>query len=260
MLTRHLHPELLDELSADDPRAIHARRDLQKVNGLMGHARIMVRAVREAFPDRAPQLIVELGAGDSTFLLRVARRLDRERRKGTPLDGTSSPRWEPVALLVDRRPALSSRNRNDFDALGWKVETIEADVFEWLQRQNPQTADVTMANLFLHHFSERELASLLHDAASQTLWFMACEPLRARAALAGAAMLRFIGCNNVTLHDAKISVRAGFRDAELSRLWPRDNGWRLTEGRAGPFTHSFVAQGHERWTSLCAHSSIIPVS
>jgi hypothetical protein len=237
MLTRHLHPELLDELSADDPRAIHSRRDLQKLNKLMGHARIMVRAVRQAFQDRAPQLIVELGAGDSTFLLRVARRLDRERRKGT--------RWEPVAMLVDRRPTLSPRNRDDFDALGWKVETIEADVFDWLQRLNPQTADVTIANLFLHHFSERELASLLHDAARQTLWFVACEPLRARAALAGAAMLRFIGCNNVTLHDAKISVRAGFRDAELSRLWPRDNDWRLTEGRAGPFTHAFVAQRHE---------------
>lgn len=243
---RILEAELLDELPADDPRAIHSRRDLQKVNRLMGHARIIARALHEAFQKRMPQLIVELGAGDGTLLLRIATRLEREREKGTgSLSGTFFPRWEPHVVLVDRRPILTSRNRDDFDRFGWKVETIEADVLEWLQRRNPQTADVTITNLFLHHFAERELASLLGHASYQTRCFLACEPLRARAALAGAAMLRFIGCNHVTRHDAKISVRAGFRDAELSKLWPRDSGWRVTERRAGPFTHAFLAEHHE---------------
>ena len=49
-----------------------------------------------------------------------------------------------------------------------------------------------------------------------------------------------IGANAVTRHDAPASVRAGFHGAELSRLWPGEVGF---EGRRGPFTHGFAAQG-----------------
>jgi hypothetical protein len=51
-----------------------------------------------------------------------------------------------------------------------------------------------------------------------------------------------IGCNDVTRHDAAISVRAGFRDGELSACWPIAAGWTLTEKRAPPFSHLFVAR------------------
>jgi hypothetical protein len=43
------------------------------------------------------------------------------------------------------------------------------------------------------------------------------------------------------MHDAEISVRAGFRDSELSALWPSDARWQLNEQRAGLFSHRFVA-------------------
>jgi hypothetical protein len=46
----------------------------------------------------------------------------------------------------------------------------------------------------------------------------------------------------VTRHDAAISVRAGFRDRELSELWPDQAGWRLSEAPAPPFGHLFVAR------------------
>jgi len=50
-----------------------------------------------------------------------------------------------------------------------------------------------------------------------------------------------MGCNAVTRHDARVSVRAGFRDDELSRLWP-SGGWTLEERGAPPFSHLFVAR------------------
>ena len=67
-----------------------------------------------------------------------------------------------------------------------------------------ETADATVANLFLHHFREGELAHLLNLAAQQTKRFIACEPRRSRTALAGASLLRLIGCNDVTVHDADV--------------------------------------------------------
>jgi SAM-dependent methyltransferase len=224
-MQRIIQPEILDGLPADDPRAVQSRRDLQKVNTFMRHPGIVTRALRGA--PAPPRLVVELGAGDGTLLLRVARRLGHRA---------------PVrAVLVDRRPSLSDATRDGFAAAGWEVDTCESDVFEWLCRPHAETADVTVANLFLHHFHEGELATLLTLAAQQTRWFIACEPRRSRTGLVGVSLLRLIGCNDVTIHDAGISVRAGFLDRELSTLWPTDGEWQLTERRRGPFTHTFIA-------------------
>jgi hypothetical protein len=181
-----------------------------------------------------PRVLVELGTGDGTFLLRVARRVRAQNRLR--------------AFLVDRRPAVSPATREGFKAAGWDVDICESDVFEWLCRPNAETADLTVANLFLHHFREGELAHLLNLAAQQTTRFVACEPRRSRTALAGASLLGLIGCNDVTVHDADVSVRAGFRDRELSVLWPPDAGWRVTERRAGLFSHAFFAERGEAST------------
>ena len=225
-MRRHIQPEILDELPADDPRAIQSRRDLQKVNAFMGHPGMVVRALRAA--PRRPRLLVELGTGDGTLMLRVARRL-------RPQSGGIR------AMLVDRRPSVSVATLDGFNAAGWSVEICESDVFEWLCRPNAETADATVANLFLHHFGDAELAHLLNLTAQQTIRFIACEPRRSRTALAGTSLLPLIGCNEVTLHDADVSVRAGFRDSELSALWPTDAGWHVTERGRGLFTHAFLA-------------------
>ncbi len=42
-MTRRLHPELLDELPPEDPRALRSRRDLQRLNVWMGNVGAMVR-------------------------------------------------------------------------------------------------------------------------------------------------------------------------------------------------------------------------
>jgi hypothetical protein len=225
MKRRNIQPEILDELAVDDPRAVQSRRDLRKLNALMGHAGMMTRALRAA--GTPTRILVELGSGDGTFLLRVVRGLGRQTGRR--------------AILVDRRPSVSVATRDGFTAAGWTIDICESDVFEWLCRPSAETADVTIANLFLHHFREGELANLLNLAAQQTTRFMACEPRRSRTALAGTSLLPLLGCNDVTLHDAGVSVRAGFRDREISALWPPDAGWQLSERPRGLFTHAFVA-------------------
>lgn len=229
MMRRAIEPELLDALPSTDARARHARRDLRTINRIMQNARIVARALR-AQPTRSPLTsLVELGAGDGTFALAVIRRL-----------GHSAARRRVV--LVDRQPCVHDETRAAFASLSCDIEIVQRDVFEWLDGGSLYAIDVTLANLFLHHFDDRRLSALLRGAASRTRCFLACEPLRSYAALSAATMLPLIGCNRVTLHDARVSVRAGFRDRELSSLWPAGNGWRLLERRVGLFTHNFVAQ------------------
>jgi hypothetical protein len=223
--TRTLEPELLDLLEADDPRARHSRRDLRKVNMLMGHPWIVTRTLA-ATP--VPGVVVELGAGDGTFLLKVAERLGCARARIR-------------AILVDRHPSVSPHTCARFREIGWDVEPRRVDVFDYLHGADAPLADVTLATLFLHHFDASDLSALLLAVSKRTKRFVACEPRRSRTALAGAWMLRFLDCNDVTQHDAAISVKAGFRDREISALWPRDREWRLDERRRGAFSHWFVA-------------------
>jgi len=225
-IPRSIEPEWLDGLPPDDPRALRSRRDLRRVNALMRNTAIVAGELKRNFPNRSPRVIAELGAGDGTLMLRLAERMQ----------------WPGVhAVLLDQQDIVSTRTLAGFTALSWTAETATADVFEWLAQPQGRIFDVIVANLFLHHFDPARLQTLLSLAAQCTRVLIACEPRRARLALAGSRLLGIVGCNDVSRHDAIVSVRAGFAGCELSALWPAGPSWRLQERAQGVFSHCFVA-------------------
>lgn len=229
ILPRRLDPEWLDELPASDPRAIRSRLDLRRVNALMGNARCMASALKRYAAGRTPRSIVDLGSGDGLAMLQVARLL--------------TPRWRGVTVLLqDRQNIVSADTRDCFAALGWHTELVSADVFDFLAAGALSPADIITANLFLHHLTEPQLAALF-AAAAQRAWLMvACEPRRARFVVEASRMLWAAGCNDVTVHDAVVSARAGFTGRELSALWPGTEHWELHEHPAAIFSHCFAAR------------------
>jgi hypothetical protein len=227
---RRVTAELLDELPPDDPRAHRSRRDLRVVNRIMGHAGVLMHAL-DAVATRSPLRLVELGAGDGTLLLRLARRRAR--------------RWpKAVVTLLDAQPSVTPKTLSALRAVGWTVEVIAADVFEWLEHPPADREAVVLANLFVHHFEGERLTRLLAGIAAQAGAFVCCEPRRARLALLGSHLLWAIGCNDVTRRDAVVSVHAGFREHELTAAWrsAAGAGWRIEETPAGAFSHLFVAR------------------
>lgn len=226
-MNRIVQPELLDELPPSDPRARWSRRDLRRINAWMRNHAIMARVLQTAGNGHAPKQIIDLGAGDGHFLVRVAKKI--------------SPRWPGARVtLLDNRKIMSLQTLAAFTPLGWHAAAVAVDVFDWL----PTAAglDVVVANLFLHHFEDTRLVELFRAVASQAHLFVAIEPRRALWPLFCCRLLWVIGCNSVTRHDATVSVRAGFSGHELSALWPVDNDWQLTERRTGFFSHLFVAR------------------
>jgi hypothetical protein len=149
--------------------------------------------------------VADLGGGDGSLMRAV------ERKLGRPLE----------VINVDRVAGL--------------------EVFDYLAAPG-EPLDAIVANLFLHHLTDQELRRLFALAADRAPLLVACEPRRSRVALAGAHLMWFIGANDVTRHDAVLSVRAGFTGQELSALWPAACGWSLTEKPAPPFSHLFVAR------------------
>jgi hypothetical protein len=222
---RRISRELLDELPATDPRAIQSRRDLRRVNYLMGNARILARLLTKIQP--AVRSLVEIGAGDGQFMYGLAKRL-------APL----LPRVE--VLLVDQQELLTPNLAAQFTALGWTVRAVRADVFDWLATS--ESVDAIVANLFLHHFDDVNLARLFQQISLKTNLFAAAEPRRFSFPSIAGELVRLIGCNEVTRHDAVLSVGAGFARRELMTLWPGEVGWHIEEGEAGFFSHWFCAR------------------
>ena len=226
-MKRVLQPELLDHLRPDDPRAIHSRRDLSRVNRWMGNHTRLAGVLSNALNGHGLNRVTELGAGDGDFLLQVAKRIDPHRRN-------------VKATLLDLRPNVSDETIRAFAASGWSVELVVADVFDWLPTYGDH--EVVIANLFLHHFTDAQLIKLFGLISKRGKYFVAVEPRRAPLALFCSRLLWAIGCNGVTRHDAVISVRAGFTGNELSALWPAGPDWELREQRAGAFSQLFVAR------------------
>ena len=124
--------------------------------------------------------------------------------------------------LLDTQPTVTPATLSALRSVGWTVDVVAADALEWLQQSPPDA--IVLANLFVHHFEGERLERLLAGIAANAAAFVCCEPRRARLALLGSHMLWALGCNDVTRHDAVVSVHAGFRERELSVEWLRAAG------------------------------------
>jgi hypothetical protein len=239
-MPRRVGVEILDGLEPTDPAAERSRRDLRRVHRAMGTRSILLRALRQLTPpgpDAASIRVLELGAGDGTLMLGIAR--------------VMAPWWPPVELtLLDRQALVAGETLAGFAGLGWTTDIEVVDALDWAESscgggpRGRQTArwDLIVANLFLHHFEGAQLGTLLGAVAAGSDRFVACEPRRDWVALAGSHLVGAMGAGAVTRTDAVLSVRAGFRGNEISAEWAAHGvDWRVKEYRAGPFSHCFCA-------------------
>lgn len=196
MMERDVQPELLDDMPGDDPRARRSRRDLVMINRLMGNYRWVRQAVRWAREERDLP-VWELGAGDGRLLELVAE-------GGADVTGLD----------------LQSRPEGLDEGVRWR----EGDVLDLLQEG---IGGVVVANLFLHHFQDEQLAALgsLLEGCEVVC---ASEPWRSRlSVMEGRLLYPFV--NDVTRHDMMVSIRAGFRRGELPEALGLGDEWQVRE-------------------------------
>ena len=226
-MERIVEPEWLDQLSASDPRAIRSRRDLRVINRWMRNFGFLRNSLLQL--PSVPGRILEIGAGDGSLMARLAE--------------TLAPVWKSNAevWLLDREPAITPETIQRIERAGWTARIVKMDLHDWCRTPEPDSVDVIVANLFLHHFKEAELASLFATLSARTSHFIAVEPRRWTPAMISIRFLWLLGCNQVTRHDARLSVRAGFNHNELSRCWPAESGFTLREVPAGYASHLFRA-------------------
>lgn len=228
MNSRRLTPEILDSLPPLDPSALASRRDLQRLHPILGQHRLWIQWLKKTYPSAPPRSLADLGCGDAHLLAQILPLAFPNGGNGCQL------------LLVDRQPCVSSATLAQFHQQHWQPVVLSATAFSWAQ--STTSVDLVLANLFLHHFQDEPLTHLFNEISRLAHRFAAAEPQRNLAGTIGARLLRLLGCHPVTLHDARVSVAAGFRAKELSQLWPSSTIWSLQEKQAGPFTHFFSAE------------------
>ena len=228
MNSRRLTPEILDSLPPSDPAALASRRDLQRIHPFLGQHRLWIEWLRKTYPSAPPRSLADLGCGDAHLLAQILPLAFPGGGNGCHL------------LLVDRQPCVSSAILAQFRQAHWQPSVLSATAFSWAQ--STTAVDLVLTNLFLHHFEDAPLEKLLREISRIAHRFAAAEPRRNLAGTIGSHLLRLLGCHPVTLHDARVSVAAGFRAKELSQLWPSSTTWSLQEKQTGPFTHFFSAE------------------
>lgn len=262
-MPRVVAAETLDHLATDDPDAIRSRRDLQLVNRVMGTRRIILGTLCEFMLtikhkelkelDDCKEVkalrILELGAGDGTLMLTVAEAL---KNITTANKNANENEKKPLIdlTLLDRQTLVTPTTITSYAALGWAAKSTIMDVLDWAETNTDAKLkpyfsprwDLIIVNLFLHHFEGAQLAILLNAIESRADRFFACEPSRGWFALASSHLIGALGVNAVTREDAVLSVRAGFRDTELTALWPAPAQWSLREYSAGLFSHCFKGE------------------
>ncbi|MGL4401080.1 MAG: class I SAM-dependent methyltransferase [Luteolibacter sp.] len=184
MLERVVIPEFLDHLPADDPAAMRSRRDLRRINFLMGNERWILNTLRR-FPLIVAGGIVELGAGDGRLCNALAERFP-----------------QTTITAYDLAPAPAD--------LAPRVKWQRGDL---LGTPPPAAGGVRIANLFLHHFEGESLERLGRWIENADL-LVFNEPDRSQLPhRIGGLMHPWI--NHVTRHDMHVSIDAGFAAGEI---------------------------------------------
>jgi hypothetical protein len=190
---------------------------------------ILQRAWSHLQLKRPPARIIELGAGDGSLLLRFARAVPPQP-------------FKTRLVLLDRQQLVSAETIDQFRSVGWDAEVECNDALRWARASQRDTYDLCIATLFLHHFRDPELASLLDGVATRSGAFIAIEPHRGTLAKLGSRFIGMLGVNAVTREDAVKSVSAGFTGADITAVWPQHaDSWWTRELRAWPFSHCFIA-------------------
>lgn len=187
MMPRTLQAELLDSLSPDDPDAQHNRRDLRLTNQAMGNHRWITRVLPRLL--QTGETALEIGAGSGELCQRLLAR-------HAPVDGLDL--WPPPANW----PA--TRRWHQADLLKYS---------DW------HCYEAIVGNLIFHQFDDATLAVLGTRLRTHARVIIACEPVRRKISQTLYRTLGpLFGANHVSLHDAHVSIAAGFCGDELPRL------------------------------------------
>ena len=202
-------PEIMDQPDLEEQRHRQALLGLERINRWTGSARLLWPAIRQAALESAPVplrvLDIATGAADAPVRL-----WHRAKRAGIPLEISACDR-SLTALKHGQR--------------GAEQHGVPIHFFPWdiLSGPLPESYDVVMCSLFLHHLAEEEVVQVLRTMAQAARRLVLVQDLRRCAMGWWLAYLgtRLLSSSPIVHFDGPVSVEGAFTDLEIARLAQR---------------------------------------
>ncbi len=232
METRSEEPELLDGTSVAWADRLDALGQLPLVNRFLGGARAVLcdlAVIAADRPAREPLRVLDVGCGSGDIVVAV---LGWAARTARPLRCVALDRDPAALLLASRRPPMARG----------EVLVVRADAFELPLAD--RSVDVAAASMMCHHFAGAGLVRVVGELARVADEAVIINDLhRHRAAYWGFRVAsRVFLRGRVVRHDGELSVRRGFRPAELWELARRFPEFRWTVRRRFAFRLCMVGR------------------
>jgi len=202
---RSREPEIMDDLAFEGQVIFQTLRELDFINRWLGGNAVTQQAVKKVWKKTNKSLvIVDLGCGSGEMLRLIARDAEREKRK-TQLVG------------IDANPhivAYAQAQSPQFSNIHFEAVNIFSPAFQ------TQTFDVVIATLFLHHFTDDVLVTLLASLKKQTSQAIIVNDIH-RHPLAYYSirwLTSLFSKSSMVKYDAPLSVMRAFRRNELTAI------------------------------------------
>ena len=191
---RSTDPELMDDLDYKGEDLGVTLKELDFINRWLGGDRISMSAFRTMFRSHNIKTIADLGCGSGTFLKKV-----QEKFPGISCSG------------VDANPAIIDFAKRTYTGIEFICQNIQDPAL--IKRK----FDVIHCCLFLHHFSNEKLADLFKSFKDQAKVGIIVNDLHRHyfAYYAIKFLTGIFSKSRLVKHDAKLSVRRGFKRKDL---------------------------------------------
>lgn len=204
-------------------------RDIRRINALLGWTGSATRAVAALTRAEASRAwtLLDVASGSADIPCAIAR---WARRTGTRLTITASD-INPQIVAIARTESRSLPN----------LHVAQVDALDL--PYPPQSMDIVLCTLALHHFAPDAAVALLRSMARVGRRVLLFDVQRSRLAHAGViALTHLLGMDAMTRHDAPISVRRAYSADELREM-ARQAGLHATVRVQFPFRLMLSAPG-----------------
>jgi len=196
MLRRRYNPELMDDRTISNERMARALKELKLVNRYLGGkatTRQGIRLLQKTLPATQPLSILDLGAGGADVFENVSH--------------------DVRITAIDRNEAACRYIRAHTP-----YAAVCGDVLQWPVKD--RAFDIVHASLFLHHFREHDIRSILLTSLRSARYGVVVNDLRRSiVAYAGIKLLTVLfSKSDMVRHDGPLSVLRGFSRKELTDI------------------------------------------
>lgn len=203
---RSSEKELLDAEQIPQAALFQNLAELHTINRLLGGYKVLLRGLAKLVPNssKKPIHILDLGSGGGDSLATVYRKFHSKcKLKLTGID-----------LKADCIQYAQQHQQN------YPIDFIQADYRQLVTDSQNSTFDIIMASLFCHHLSDEALVKLLRWMSQKArLGFIINDLDRHPVAYHSIHLLtQLFSKSYLVRHDAPLSVRRGFKRAELKLL------------------------------------------